>query len=108
MPKVFAHTTGIFQQLTKRNSMNKQRLFSLTIVTLLATLVTGCDNGAPSASSPRASNAQTRITGHVLDDEGPITQGKVEAKDAQGVVAARAELKDQSAYVLTLCTGQNS
>jgi hypothetical protein len=105
MRKLFAK--GSFHQLAKRNSMNKQRrpLFSLTIVTLFTILVAGCDNGAPSVSSPRTSTAQTRISGHVLNDEGPITQGKVEAKNAQGAVAARTELKGQPTYVLTIPTG---
>lgn len=41
----------------------------------------------------------------MLNDDGPVTQGKVEAKDAKGAVAARTELKGQSSYALTIPPG---
>lgn len=87
--------------------MNRPTLpsFIPTLVALLAVLVAGCDNGTPRAGAARSSSGQTRITGHVLDDEGPIGRGRVEAKDARGMTIAKAEMKAQTPYELMIPTG---
>jgi hypothetical protein len=76
----------------------------LSITTLFIALISGCDNGVP-ITAARVSNMQTRLSGHALNDDGPINQGRVEAKDTQGHIAAQTELKGQSVYELTLPTG---
>lgn len=77
------------------------RLTALMAAGLL--LMTACDGGAP--GSKASSGAQTRISGHVFDDEGPVTRAKIEVKDAKGSLVAQTELKDAPAYSLTLPAG---
>ncbi|QFY41229.1 hypothetical protein F6R98_00225 [Candidatus Methylospira mobilis] len=75
----------------------------LAIITFIA-LISGCNDGV-SVGTASVSGTQTRLGGHVLNDDGPIDQGRVEAKDAQGHIAAQTELKGQSTYAMTLPTG---
>jgi len=66
-------------------------------------LMTACDNGA--VGSKASSSTQTRISGHVFDDEGPVTRAKIEVKDAKGALVAQTELKDAPSYSLTVPAG---
>jgi hypothetical protein len=79
------------------------RLASLLTAGLL--LMTACDNGAQTVGSRAPSGTQTRISGHVFDDEGPVTRAKIEVKDAKGALVAQTELKDAPAYSLTVPAG---
>lgn len=81
----------------------KPTLRAAILIAANVILLTGCDNSGPGMSSPSA--AQARIAGHVLDDDGPVTQARVEAKDARGAIAARTELKGESTYTLTIPSG---
>lgn len=70
-----------------------------------AMLITACDNGSSGLASPGISPTQTRIAGHVLDDDGPVTHARIEVKDTHGTVAAQTELKGDSTYTLTIPSG---
>ncbi len=67
-----------------------------------AALITACGDNAPSSTG----GAPTRLTGHVLNDDGPVVKARIEAKDARGQVAAKTELQGGSnTYQLTLPAG---
>jgi len=77
----------------------------VALLTATTALLTGCDNGARTSGSQLSSTTQTRIGGHVLNDDGPIAQGRIEATDAKGSIVARAELKGEPTYALTVPAG---
>lgn len=62
----------------------------------------GCDSAPSGSRASSATLVSTQITGHVLNDDGPVTAATIEATDAAGVVAARGELKGDSVYRLTI------
>lgn len=75
------------------------------LFTAMVAIAAGCD-GAPSESRSGGSAAvSTQLTGHVLNDDGPVTAAMIEATDNAGVIAARAELKGDSVYHLTIPAG---
>lgn len=57
----------------------------------------------PAPSAPQA--APSRLSGHVFNDDGPVLQAKIEAKDAKGGVIANTELQGTGQYQLTLPAG---
>jgi len=65
-------------------------------------LLTACgDNTANSSQS----SAQSRLTGHVSNDDGPVDNARIEAKDAKGAVVAKTELPSGSnMYQISLPT----
>ncbi|MCX7112197.1 MAG: hypothetical protein NTX45_19130 [Proteobacteria bacterium] len=75
----------------------------LLILCLTSSLwLSACNDNAPST----AAIAPTRLTGHVSNDDGPVGQARIEAKDAQGLVAAKTELQGASStYQLSLPAG---
>lgn len=83
----------------------KSPQFALPMLVLSGVLLNGCGDGASTAGAGSASAAAARLSGHVLAEQGPLTQGRVEAKDARGAVAARTELQGQSAYALAIPAG---
>jgi glutamate synthase domain-containing protein 2 len=83
----------------------KSPKFALPVLVLSGALLNGCGDGASSVGAGSASAASARISGHVLAEQGPVTQGKVEAKDARGAIAARSELQGQATYVLAIPAG---
>ena len=89
--------------------MNRQRRFGSSIARILTmallVLSAGCDSGSPGAGAKGPSPAAVRLTGHVLNDDGPITAAKIEAQDASGAVAARTEIRGDSVYTLTIPAG---
>ena len=65
--------------------------------------MTGCGDNTPS-SSPASS--PTKLTGHVINDDGPVSKAKIEATDAKGTVVAKAELNGTSNnYLLAIPAG---
>ncbi len=65
--------------------------------------LTACGDNAPSST---AAASPTRLSGHVSNDDGPVYQARIEAKDAKGLVAAKAELSGGSnTYQLSLPAG---
>lgn len=74
---------------------------------LTSLVLSACDSGTSGVGTPHAGSAQTRLTGHVLNDEGPLLQARIEAKDADGSIVAKAEVNEQSTYVLTIPPGVN-
>lgn len=74
----------------------------LSILSLSAGLwLAACGGDAP-PSAPSA--AQTRLSGHVSNDDGPVLKARVEARDAAGAVVAKAEAQG-GGYQLTLPAG---
>lgn len=81
-----------------------KRYFPAAMGLALAVLLAACGDNAPSASSSSA--APTRLTGHVSNDDGAVTKGRIEAKDAKGMVVAKTELQGgTNSYQLTLPAG---
>ncbi len=67
-------------------------------------LLTACGDNAPSPSTAAA--ASIRLSGHVLNDDGPVNKGRLEARDTKGAVVAKSELAGGSnGYQLTLPAG---
>ncbi|WP_139558045.1 hypothetical protein [Methylotetracoccus oryzae] len=83
----------------KMSGVGARLLLAVTIA-----CAAGCDN-APSGSRSGAAPVSTQLTGHVLNDDGPVTAATIEATDGAGVVAARTELKGDSVYQLTIPAG---
>jgi hypothetical protein len=83
---------------------NKPMNIRLLILCLSSSLwLTACDDKAPSSS---AASMPTRLTGHVSNDDGPVDQARIEAKDAKGLVAAKTELQGGSnTYQISLPAG---
>jgi hypothetical protein len=67
----------------------------------LGALLSACGGDAP----PAQTAAQTRLSGHVSNDDGPVAKARVEAKDATGAVVAKTELQNGNSYQLTLPAG---
>lgn len=98
--------SAIFAGGVMKSTRQQTRPFWVTI--LLAApicLMTGCDGGVPATGSRTSSGAQTRLVGHVLDDEGPIARAKIEVKDAKGALVGRTDLKGEPTYALTIPAG---
>ncbi len=78
----------------------------LLVLCLSASLwLGGCGDNTPS-SSPSQTATQTRLSGHVSNDDGPVLKARVEAKDAKGSVVAKTELQGgANNYQLTLPAG---
>jgi hypothetical protein len=93
---------NVCQVITK--TMNNPMNIKLFTVCLSATLwLTACNDNAPSSSS---ASTPTRLTGHVSNDDGPVGHTRIEAKDALGRVAAKAELQGgTNTYQLSLPVG---
>jgi hypothetical protein len=84
-------------------TLHAKRLSAAALLSASIFLISACGDTAPSSSVPAA---PVQITGHVMDDDGPVNQAKIEAKDAQGMVAARVALKgDSNRYQLTVPAG---
>lgn len=83
----------------------KPQALTLILIAASMALATGCDSTAPGPGASSTSVSQTRLFGHVLNDDGPVTQAKIEARDAKGAVAARTELKGEAAYSLSIPAG---
>jgi len=69
---------------------------------LTALLMSGCDDGSSSKTFGGSNATASRLSGHVLDDDGPILKAKINAKDASGVIIAETALDGQSEYDLTI------
>lgn len=78
-----------------------QRLLLAAIVAASA----ACDSSPSASHSAGSARVSTQLTGHVLNDDGPVTAAMIEATDAAGVVAAHTELKGDSVYRLTIPAG---
>lgn len=77
---------------------------SLTAILIaLPLLLSGCD--ASNSPSSKSSPTESAITGLVLDDDTPITQGKIEAADRNGKVIASATINGDAHYRLKLPAG---
>ena len=77
------------------------RLFTGCMIAAL--WLTACGDNAP---SPSTAATPTRLTGHVSNDDGPVGHARIEAKDANGQVTAKAELQGGSnTYQLSLPAG---
>lgn len=76
------------------------RLFVLCLAGSL--WLTACGDNSPSSPSSQAAT-QTRLSGHVSNDDGPVSQARIEAKDAKGALVAKTEVQGgANAYQLTL------
>ena len=77
--------------------------FSSAFVLVFPLLLSAC--GGSSSPSTQSSAAESVITGLVLDDDTPITQGKIEAADRNGKVVANTTLNGDAHYRLKLPAG---
>lgn len=76
---------------------------AMTLAFGLLTALPGCDSGG---NPTRTSSAgPTKLTISVLNDEGPVTAAKVEAKDSGGSVIAKGELKNGAKADLSIPAG---
>jgi len=75
--------------------------FALALCLSGAALLNACgDNATPQPPT------SSRISGHVSNDDGPVSKARIEAKDAKGQVAAKTELQaDSNTFQITLPTG---
>ena len=63
------------------------------------------DGNAPSSSASQAAT-QTRLSGHVSNDDGPVLKARIEATDARGAMVAKTEVQSgTNSYQLTLPAG---
>jgi len=89
----------------------RREQFSILAGTLLlsAALIGGCDSGTgggSSSASAQTASKSAKLSGVVLNQAGPITEGKIEAADARGQQVASATLSGASnKYALTIPTG---
>lgn len=83
--------------------MNKTISLSSAWAFALITTLTGCDSGGTSARTTSA--GPVKLTVSVLNDEGPVTAAKIEAKDSGGSVIARGELKNGAKADLSIPAG---
>jgi hypothetical protein len=75
-------------------------LFAAMIV-----MIAGCDGSSSGGRSSGSSAGPARLSGHVLNDDGPVTAAKIEATDPSGNVAASTVLKGDSVYNITIPAG---
>lgn len=71
------------------------------LVLAAATLI-GCDNSGGGASSAAAPARPAKLTGIVLNANGPINDGTVEATDAKGAKIANTPLSGGNKYTISL------
>ncbi|MDD5035210.1 MAG: hypothetical protein PHE55_10660 [Methylococcaceae bacterium] len=62
---------------------------SLFALALTVSLAACGDNGSNRSASH---STQARLSGHIINDDGPVTKARIEVKDAKGAIAAHAEL----------------
>lgn len=79
--------------------MNPIRLALMLVLSLVA----GCDSGGGGGTA--VSGAPAKLSGHVVGDDGPVTQARIEARDAANAVVAGAELNGNSQYALSIPAG---
>ncbi len=77
------------------------RLIILPI--LFAFLVAGCESGGQSSSAKKA----TVIRGLVIGEEGPAESARIEAIDSRSQVIAKAEVKGEGLYQISLPANAN-
>lgn len=79
------------------------------ILLLSAALIGGCDSGTgggASSASVQTATKSAKLTGVVINQAGPISEGKIEVTDARGQSVASASLPGTSnKYTLTVPTG---
>ncbi|MBM4202242.1 MAG: hypothetical protein FJ189_13275 [Gammaproteobacteria bacterium] len=90
--------------MTSDNDIKSVRWTRLLLAATVA-VAAGCDSSTSGSPPGGAAAVSTQLTGHVLNDDGPITAATVEVTDSSGVVAARVELKGDSAYRVTVPAG---
>lgn len=84
--------------------MQREKSFSMKGVgccVLVAAALGGCDNGGGRSSSS-ASAKPAKLSGIVLNANGPVTNGAVEVADARGAVVANSTLSGSNKYSLTV------
>jgi hypothetical protein len=83
--------------------MKAPHRFSLLVAITGLSILCGCDSG--SKTSFPSSSAPARLSGHLLNDDGPITDAQIEVRDARDQVVAKSEVKGSGQYNLTLPAG---
>jgi len=68
-------------------------------------LAAGCDSGRDPFNRLAVSAAPARHSGHLVNDDGPVTQGRIEAHGAANAIVARGELNGSPQYTLSLPAG---
>ncbi|WP_054772643.1 hypothetical protein [Methylogaea oryzae] len=68
----------------------------------LAAALVGCDNNAGGTSTAAAPAKSAKLTGIVLDANGPIDSGMVEAVDAKGATVASSQLSGGNKYTISI------
>ncbi|HHJ39060.1 MAG: hypothetical protein AXA67_01430 [Methylothermaceae bacteria B42] len=76
------------------------RLIILPI--LFAFLAVGCESGGQSSSAK-----STVIEGLVIGEEGPAEKARIEAVDSRGQIIAKAQVKGEGRYQITLPANAN-
>lgn len=87
-------------------NMQQEKNFSLMgagccALILVAAALGGCNNGGGGSSSG-ASATPAKLSGIVLNANGPITSGVVEVADAKGVVIASSPLNGGNKYTISV------
>ncbi|TAN49791.1 MAG: hypothetical protein EPN21_10750 [Methylococcaceae bacterium] len=88
--------------------MQQEKSFSLMgagccALVLVAATLGGCNNGGGSGSSSSQPSAKVaKLSGIVLNANGPILHGSVEVTDAKGVKVADAPLNNSNRYSITV------
>lgn len=91
----------------KTNMQQREKSFSLKeagccALMLVAAALGGCDSGG-GTSSPAASVKPAKLSGKVLNINGPVTAGTVEVADAKGAVVATASISGgENRYTITV------
>lgn len=89
----------------KTNMQQREKSFSLKgagcCALVLAAALVGCDNNA-GGSSAAAPARPAKLSGIVLNANGPIESGTVEAADAKGALVASSQLSGGNKYTISV------
>ncbi|MEY2699485.1 MAG: hypothetical protein RIQ52_240 [Pseudomonadota bacterium] len=84
--------------------MEKNKSVASALALSVTLLVSGCNsNNSSSANAPAAFNA--KLSGSILDQTGPVTQGRLEVSDKNGQVVVKTPINNGNHYSVTIPAG---
>lgn len=85
--------------------MEKNKSVASALALSLTLLVSGCNNNHGQTASGTPATFNARLSGSILDQTGPVNQGRLEVSDKNGQIVAKVSLSNSNHYSVSIPAG---